>query len=599
MTKIHFRSYNPNQTVLFPQRIDEDIAENDPVRMVDALVEGLNLESFRKLYKECGRSPYHPRMMLKVILYAYMNNIYSCRKIEKLLHRDIHYIWLAGYEKPDFITINRFRNRVKKEINEVFTQTVLLLSSKGFISLNVEYIDGTKIESKANKYTFVWRKTVERNCERLMKKIHVLLGQIDDVIAQENSSESNEEIEFTPAMLTEMAGELRQALEQVPEPSTKEEKTALKKKRKQLKELEEHRDKLQEYDNRLDTLQDRNSYSKTDNDATFMRMKEDAMRNGQTKPGYNLQIGTGNQFITDFALFPNPTDTLTLIPFLQSFSSRYDRLAHTVVADSGYGSEENYRFMSENGMEAYVKYNYFHMEQRPRFKPDPFKAENFYYNEEQDFCICPMGQKMQRIGTRHVKTASGYVSENARYRAIRCEGCPLRCRCFKAKGNRTIELNHRLRKYKQKAKELLCSEEGTRHVKTASGYVSENARYRAIRCEGCPLRCRCFKAKGNRTIELNHRLRKYKQKAKELLCSEEGLKHRGQRCIEPEAVFGQMKNNMNYKRFRHFGKDKVFMDFSFFAIAFNIKKMCAKMTKEGMDWLIRPFYELTVVLFRC
>ena len=314
MTKIHFRPYNSNQTVLFPQRIDEDIAEHDPVRMVDALVESLNLESFRKLYKECGRSPYHPRMMLKVILYAYMNNVYSCRKIEKLLHRDIHYIWLAGYEKPDFITINRFRNRVKKEINEVFTQTVLLLSSKGFISLNVEYIDGTKIESKANKYTFVWRKTVERNRERLMKKIHVLLGQIDDVIAQEKYSESNEEVEFTPAMLTEMAGELREALEQVPEPSTKEEKTALKKKRKQLKELEEHRDKLQEYDNRLNTLQDRNSYSKTDKDATFMRMKEDAMRNGQTKPGYNLQIGTENQFITDFALFPNPTDTLTMIP---------------------------------------------------------------------------------------------------------------------------------------------------------------------------------------------------------------------------------------------------------------------------------------------
>lgn len=111
------------------------------------------------------------------------------------------------------------------------------------------------------------------------------------------------------------------------------------------------------------------------------------------KPGYNLQIGTESQFITDFALFPNPTDTLTMIPFLQSFSSRYDRLVHTVVADSGYGygSEENYRFMSENGMEAYVKYNYFHMEQRPRFKPDPFKAENFYYNEEHDFCICPMG----------------------------------------------------------------------------------------------------------------------------------------------------------------------------------------------------------------
>lgn len=287
----------------------------------------------------------------------------------------------------------------------------------------MEYIDGTKIESKANKYTFVWRKTVERNHERLMKKIHILLEQIDDVIAQENSSESNEEIPFTPAMLIEMAGELRHALEKVPEPSTKEAKTALKKKRKQLKELEGHRDELQEYDNRLDTLQDRNSYSKTDNDVTFKRMKEDAMRNGQTKPGYNLQIGTENQFITDFALFPNPTDTLTMIPFLQSFSNRYDRMDHTVVADSSYGSEENYRFMSENGMEANVKYNYFHMEQRPRFKPDPFKAENLYYNEEHDFCICPMGQRMRRIGAGHVKTASGYVSENARYRAVRCEGC--------------------------------------------------------------------------------------------------------------------------------------------------------------------------------
>lgn len=124
-------------------------------------------------------------MMLKVIVYAYMNNIYSYRKIEKLLHRDVHFIWLSGYEKPDFITINRFRNRVKEEINDIFTQIVLLLSAKGFISLDVEYVDGTKIESKANKYTFVWRKTVERNRTKLMEKIKALLGQVDDVTAQD------------------------------------------------------------------------------------------------------------------------------------------------------------------------------------------------------------------------------------------------------------------------------------------------------------------------------------------------------------------------------------------------------------------------------
>ena len=530
-----FRPYNPYQTVLFPQKIDEDIAADDPVRVLDALVENLNLQRLEKLYKRRGRSPYHPKMMLKVILYAYMNNIYSCRKIEKLLLYDIRYIWLAGYEKPDFVTINRFRNLMKQEINEVFTQIVLLLATKGFITLNVEYVDGTKIESKANKYTFVWKKNVERNRKRLIEKIHTLLAQIDDEIAQEQSSTGNEKIEVTPELLTELVGELRNALEQTPAPSTKEEKAALKEKRKQIKELEKQRDKLQEYDTHLEILQDRNSYSKTDKDATFMRMKEDAMHNGQTKPGYNLQIATENQFIVDYSLFPNPADTKTLIPFLESFQKRYHKMPDTVVADAGYGSEENYHFMSEKGIDAYVKYNYFHKEQQPKFKPDPFKSENFYYNKEHDYCICPMGQKMQRVATKFSRTESGY--------AIRTD----------------------------------C--------------------YRAIRCEGCPLRCLCFNAKGNRTIERNHRLSEYKRKARELLCSEEGVRHRGQRSIEPEAVFGQMKYNMGYKRFRHFGTEKVFMDFSFFAIAFNIKKMCKKLLKDGLKGMTSLFYSLIVILF--
>lgn len=504
--------------VLFPQRIDKDIAEDDPVRVVDAVVESLNLEDFKKLYRERGRSPYNPKMLLKVVIYAYMNNIYSCRKIEKRLLRDIHFIWLAGYNKPDFITINRFRNRVKNEINNIFTQLVLILAGNGFVSLDVEYIDGTKIESKANKYTFVWRKTVEKNRAKLMEKISVLLSQIDDAIAQDYVSE-NEKVGFTPGQLTDIIDELKQSLEQSAEPKDKEQKKQHRGRRKQIKELEKQRDRLNEYDGRLEQMGDRNSMSKTDSDATFMRMKEDAMNNGQTKPGYNLQISAENQFITDFALFPNPTDTLTLIPFFNSFLDRYHHLPSTAVADSGYGSEENYRFMDEAGMDAYIKYNCFHIEQRPRHKPNPFHHDNFHYNADEDYYVCPMGQHMTRIGTSHSKTASGYRSENARYRAQNCKGCPLRCLCYKAKGDR-------------------------------------------------------------RTIEVNHRLNEYKRKARELLTSEDGIKHRGRRCIEPEAVFGQMKFNMAYRRFRHFGKDKVTMDFAFFAIAFNIKKMCSKMAKQ-------------------
>lgn len=530
MTKIqHFRQYSPNQTILFPQQIDQDIAENDPVRIISAVVDALNINNFKKLYKPTGRCPYHPKMMLKAIIYAYMNNIYSCRKIEKLLYRDIHFIWLAGYEKPDFITINRFRNRVKNEINNVFTQLVLILAERGFISLDVEYIDGTKIESKANKYTFVWRKTVEKNRAKLMEKVKVLLQQVDEAIAQDKAAE-DDAVEFTPAMLDDICDELRTAIEQTPEPQSKEDKEKHRQAKRQLKELEQHRDKLEEYDQRLEQIGERNSMSKTDPDATFMRMKEDAM-NGQPKPGYNLQISTENQFITDFALFHNPGDTLTMIPFFKSFTSRYNHLPSVAVADAGYGSEENYRFMDEEKIEAYVKYNRFHIEHQPHYKPNPFQPDNFYYNEAEDYCVCPMGQHMTRVGTLHSKTESGYQSEYAQYRAQNCRDCPLRCLCYDGK-------------------------------------------------DDC------------RTINVNHRLNRYKKKARELLTSKKGFKYRGQRWIEPEAVFGQIKQNMAYRRFRHFGKDKVTMDFAFFAIAFNIKKMCSKKVKPTKNGGNTPYFVL-------
>ena len=534
---LHFRSYDPDQTLLFPQRIDRDIPKDDPVRILKSVIESLDLSGFKKLYHERGRSPYHPKMMLMVILYSYMNNVYSCRKIEKLLYRDIYYIWLSGYQKPDFATINRFRNRVKNEIGHIFTLLVLILVEKGFVTLEVEYLDGTKIESKANKYTFVWRKSVERNREKLLEKIRVLLQQINEQMAQDKAADVDT-LELTPQTLCEISKEFKEALGSEPEAKTKEEKAAQRGKNKMFKELERHGEKLAEYNSRLEQMEGRNSISKTDPSATFMRMKEDAMCNGQTKPGYNLQISSENQFITDFALFPNPTDTLTFIPFLGSFPGRYGRFPKRVVADSGYGSEENYRFMDEAGIEGFVKYNRFHLEHRSRYKPDTFHPDSLYYNEEGDYYICPMGQRMSRTGTLQTRTEGGYISQSACYRAIRCKGCPLRCLCYKAKANQ-------------------------------------------------------------RTIRVNHRLNAYKRKACELLTSEEGIKERGRRCIEPEAVFGQMKSNMAYRRFRHMGKDKVVMDFTFFAIAFNIKKLCSMMRKVDKKGRKASFYGKFVVIFIC
>ena len=209
-----------------------------------------------------------------------------------------------------------------------------------------------------------------------------------------------------------------------------------------------------------------------------------------------------------------------MIPFLSSFSDRYGHMPKECCADSGYGSEENYSFMEAYDTEAFVKYNLFHKEQKRAFKNNIFRIENLYYSADGDYYVCPMGQHMERVGTRHNKTARGYRTLNAVYRARNCEGCPLRWGCYK-------------------------------------------------------------KRQGNREIEVNHRLMEYKQQARDRLTSEKGLEHRSKRPIEPEAVFGQMKYDMHYKRFRHFSKDKVTMDFAFFATAFNIKKMIAKMKRAA------------------
>lgn len=494
----------------------KNIAQNDPVRIISRIVDGLNLDELMQTYKEFGCPSYHPRMLLKVVFYAYMNNVYSCRRIEHEMNHDIYYMWLSGDQHPQFNTINRFRSEhVKDVINSLFVQVVRHLVSEGVLSLDVQYIDGTKMESVANKYTFVWKKSVEKNKARLENKIRCILNQIDEGIAQDNAEDLHaDEITLDSASIKSIVDKINEENGKLPS-ATKEEKKVKKEKERLARELSKMQEKEEEYEMHLETMGGRNSYAKTDPDATFMHMKEDAMNNGQLKPGYNVQIGTSNQFITQFGFYPNPTDTLTMPDFLESYRRDYGKCPDTVVADSGYGSEENYEYMETNGIGAFVKYNYFHKEQHKSFRDDLSKQENYYYNEKDDYFVCPMGQHMTRSSESKRRSDSGHVSHITYYEAQNCEGCPLRGLCMK-------------------------------------------------------------KAEGNRIIGVNHALRKYKLKATEMLTSDEGLRHRSKRPIEPEAVFGQMKFNKHYRRFRHKGKTKVEMDFGLFAIAFNIQKYARK-----------------------
>ena len=511
MAKLAIKSDNRKQNLLLPPSLDELVPENHMVRVVDAVLDRLDISDILSTYRGGGNSAFNPKMMLKVLVFAYLSNVYSSRRIEELLKRDIYFMWLAGMKRPDFRTINYYRGkRLKEGFDTVFTQVVRLLHEEGFVSLKVQYIDGTKIESVANKYTFVWRGSVEKYDARLKAKTEALLRQIEQNHAIENQENP------VPEELT--AEEVTKRVERIKEKVDAD--NLGKEERKALKQIEtDSVPRMNRYREQLETMGSRNSYSKTDPDATFMRMKEDAMLNGQLKPGYNVQISTENQFITNFGIYQRPTDTLTMISYLESFKARYGMQSEEIVADSGYGSEENYEYMFSNGMTPYVKYNMFHVEQRRGYRNNPFRVSNLFYNPDDDFYVCPMGQKLK------------FIRQEKRY--------------------------------------------------TASGYQQTVSVYRACRCEGCPLRGQCHKSKRDRQIEVNHTLDDYKARARELLTSEQGIKHRSNRPIEPEAVFGQIKECGRFRRLRLKGLTGAKIDFGLKALAHNLRKLAQAWAKSS------------------
>lgn len=330
MAKIAFKSDNQKQSLLLPPSLDELIPLTHSVRVVNAMIDRLDVDAILRTYRGGGNSCFHPRQMLKILVYAYLNNIYSSRRIAQQLSENIHYMWLSGGAKPDFRTINYFRGkRLKGTFEELFRQVVELLHKEGFVSLEVQYIDGTKIESAANKYSFVWRGSVEKHDKRLREKTDAVLREIEQVICEEEREPDTEQ-----TLSTE---EFASRVERIKERMDTE--NLSKQQRRAVRDVERKSlPRMKEYERHIAIMGARNSYARSDPDATFMRMKEDAMLNGQLKPGYNVQIATENQFITNYGIFQRPADTGTLIDFLESFHKKYGLYSREIVADAGYGS---------------------------------------------------------------------------------------------------------------------------------------------------------------------------------------------------------------------------------------------------------------------
>jgi transposase len=506
---VSFKAYGQHQMMLLPPSLNELVGTDHPVRTVNAVLDKINIDSLLKRYKGGGCSSFHPRMLLKVLVYAYINNTYSSRSIEAALKENIHYMWLSGMSTPDHNTINRFRGeRLKEVLEKIFTEVVLLLTREGLLTLKELYTDGTKIEANANRYTFVWGKAIKTNREKIKKQLSELWQYAQMVAASEMD-------DTDPSGFDKIdADKVEQTIEKINE--ALRDKKVNKTIKQKLNYAGRHfASKLNKYEEQEKILgNQRTSYSKTDPSATFMRMKEDHMKNGQLKPAYNVQISTNNQFITTYSVHQTSTDTTTLISHLEHHEKLFTQKPEVITADAGYGSEENYQWLENNDITSFVKHNHFDRSQNKTISDkNPFSADKLFYNKEQDCYYCPMGQQMKCVATKNKKTSTGF--------------------------------------------------KGVIHV------------YKATRCEGCPLKGVCHRGNAERTIEVNHNLNRLKQKADELLLSEQGIKKRKQRPCDVEPAFGNIKQNHHFRRFMLRGIEKVAIETGLLALAHNLRKKAA------------------------
>lgn len=520
-----YKDYNINQLVL-PLNLEIKIQDNDIARHVNNLVESIPQKAFDKYYKETGCPAYHPKMMLKILLCAYSQSVFSGRKIEALLSDSIRMMWLSQGYSPSYRTINRFRSNkdMQELLCQCFVQFRSQLIKEKIIANEAIFIDGTKIEADANKFSFVWKKAVERYGRNLIensRRIYVELVEQKIIPAMELEQEATINEEEIVAVVEKLDEAIDAMDKKIAESDSVEERKQIRNKRKRPKQLRkilsDNIARKQKYAKQLDIMGNRNSYSKTDPDATFMRMKEDYMKNGQLKPGYNVQIATEGQYALAYDLFPNPTDTRTLKPFLDVIETSYFTLPEYIVADAGYGSEENYVDIIENRqLTPLITYGMYLKEKEKRYKKDAFKIANWDYDSEGDYYTCPSGKRLIFVYNFQRKDKNGFVRNFKVYECEDCCNCPYRSQCCKAKegNNREISINVKWEQQKEYIRTQLSDKKTGKiykrrkiDVEPVFGFLKANLRFNRFTVRGK------FKAKiemGLALMAVN--LRKYMQR---------------------------------------------------------------------------------------
>jgi len=523
MKKNITRIYNTPYQLKLPLEIEKIIEISDAVYTFCEVLNQIDLKRYLVIKENrTGRKRFDSETLLKVILFAFMEHGYvSVREIEKLCKTDIRFMWLLqDNDAPSFMTIDNFMNHCLSEsIGDIFIEINKYIFEQENVDLDHVYIDGTKLVANANKYSWVWKKSSIKNRKKTFDKVTVLLEEINNEIIYQG-------VRFD--IRTEYAIEY---LEQITEQYIKltginpslivrgkgHHKT---KEQRNYDNLVEYTEKLKKYATHIRTCgEERNSYSKTDNDATFMRMKKDYMGNDQLLPGYNIQLGLCDEYISVFDVKQYASDMDCFQPLMEKFNNTYHRYPIYPVADAGYGSFNNYLYCEEHGMEKYMKFTMFKKETEDKeYHNNPFRAVNFSINENGN-PVCPGGKEFHYLYSRPVR--------------------------------------------------------GNNFGRTEEMYQCED-------CSGCQLKENCCKCEGNRVVRINEELTKFHREVLNNLNSIHGALLRMNRSIQAEGAFGTIKWNRAYKRARRRGLKGVILEISMISCGFNLHKYHLKQTAKHL-----------------
>ena len=530
---IRYKHYDQSQVLQVPVDIGNLIPPCHLVRIVDDCIERLDMSCFEAYYSNFGCPAFHPKMLIKVWIYGYCERIYTSRRLNKALRENINFIWLSGNQQPCFKTLCDFRsNKMETMVDTVFKEVLSMLIELGYIDLETLYVDGSKVEANANRYKVVWKKNTLRYKGQVLTRINDLLQEIktlqhqEDVIyGAKNLPEIGQSTELSVVLNSEQVRQHIISLQDLvtQQSATDKAKTQASKRLQTIeKTLSKEVEKVEKYEQQEQILGVRNSYAHTDHEATVLHMKRE-----ESLPAYNIQHSTNSQYIVNYTVSQNASDSPTLPEHLDKMEERLQAIKFTTaiktphsnvlaginyVTDAGYGSEENYADCEQRGIVAFIKYPLWYQELTGKLANNKFNAYNWAYDQSSDSYTCPNDRKMVFKDTINRVSSNGYE----------------------------------------------------KHLKI----------YQCESCADCPFANDCKKSLDKpRTISFSLELERYKQQAKALLDTPEGKEKRSQRSIEVETAFGDIKFNMQYDRFILRGKKKVYIEYGILSMAHNLRKV--------------------------